>query len=281
MGVIKSRAVRRITWVRGVIAAAVVVAAFLPILFLGAATDPDILWKIVHGKCVMDEKTFGHPAPCARVDLAGGYAILKDIVGQTQYLLIPTTRISGIESPAVLAPATPNFFAEAWGQTPLVAARLGHALPRQDLSLAINSIHGRTQDQLHIHIDCIDPKVAAALKDHEGAVGPDWSPFPAMLAGKPYEAMRIDGERLGQANPFHLLADRLKGARSHMGAYTLVLVGARFEEGRLGVSTPGVSTPGVSTPGFILLAGRARLSAGNVGSGEALQDHACRIGRAS
>lgn len=275
MGLIRSRAVRRITRIRGVIAAAVIAAAFLPILFLGAATDPDILWKIVHGKCVVDEKSFGHPAPCARVDLAGGYAILKDIVGETQYLLIPTTRISGIESPAVLAPATPNFFAEAWGQTPLVSARLGHTLPRQDLSLAINAIHGRTQDQLHIHIDCIDPKVAATLRDHQGAVGPTWSPFPVLLAGQTYDAMRIGGETL-QANPFRLLADRLAGARTHMGAYTLVLVGANFQAG-----TPGVSTPGASTPGFILLAGRANLSAGNVGSGEALQDHACRIGRAS
>jgi len=275
MGVIGSRAVRRITWIRGWIVAAVIAAAFLPILFLGAATDPDILWKIVHGKCVVDEKTFGHPAPCARVDLAGGYAILKDIVGQTQYLLIPTSRVSGIESPAVLEPATPNFFAEAWAQTPLVAARLGHALPRQDLSLAINSIHGRTQDQLHIHIDCIDPKVAAALKDHLGAVGTSWSPFPGMLAGDAYEAMRIDGETL-QANPFRLLADQLEGARNHMGAYTLVLVGANFQ-----TETPGASTPGASAPGFILLAGRARLSEGNVGSGEALQDHACRIGRAA
>lgn len=279
MGVIAFRAMRRITWIRGGIAAAAIVAAFLPILFLGAATDPNILWKIVHGKCVVDQKTFGHPAPCARVDLAGGYAILKDIVGQTQYLLIPTARIAGIESPAVLAPATPNFFAEAWRQTPLVAARLGHALPRQDLSLAINSVYGRTQDQLHIHIDCIDPSVAAALRDHPNAVRPDWSPFPVLLAGKPYEAMRIDGETL-MADPFRLLAEKLDGSRAHMGEYTLVLVGAQFES-TPGVSTPGVATPGVSTPGFILLAGRARLSEGNVGNGEALQDHACRIGRAS
>lgn len=264
MGLIKSRARRRMTWMRGLIAAAAVVLAFLPIIFLGAATDPDILWKIVHRKCVVDETTFGHPAPCARVDLAGGYAILKDIVGETQYLLIPTTRITGIESPALLAPATPNFFAEAWGQTPLVSARLGRGLPRGDLSLAINSIHGRTQDQLHIHIDCIDPKVAAELARHLGAVGPSWSPFPEMLGGKPYEAMRIDGVSLGRANPFLLLADRLPGARGHMGAYTLVLAGEDFPDGR---------------PGFILLAGRARPDRGNFGNGEVLQDHACRIGR--
>lgn len=274
MGVIRLQARRRIAWARGILAAVVVAVAFVPILLLGAATDPNILWKIVHGKCVVDQETFGHPAPCARVDLAGGYAILKDIVGATQYLLIPTARITGIESPAVLAPATPNFFAEAWSQIPLVEARLGHALPRQDLSLAINSIHGRTQDQLHIHIDCIDPTVAAALAAHQGAVGPAWAPFPVPLAGKPYQAMRLPGQTLGAANPFHLLAAGLPGARGHMGAYTLVLVGAQF------AGASGASAPGAPTPGFILLAGRSDLAHGNTGSGEALQDHACRIGRA-
>ena len=34
-------------------------------------------------------------------------------------------------------------------------AEAGRALPDDVLSLAINSIHGRSQDQLHIHIDCI------------------------------------------------------------------------------------------------------------------------------
>ncbi len=87
----------RLDWLRGAIAAAAVVVAFLPIVFLGAATDPDILWKIVHGKCVVDETRLGHPAPCAVVDLARGYAILKDIVGETQYLLIPTARVTGAQ----------------------------------------------------------------------------------------------------------------------------------------------------------------------------------------
>jgi CDP-diacylglycerol pyrophosphatase len=47
------------------------------------------------------------PAPCATVDLSAGdeqgYAVLKDINGATQFLLIATEQISGIESPAILA----------------------------------------------------------------------------------------------------------------------------------------------------------------------------------
>jgi CDP-diacylglycerol pyrophosphatase len=253
----------RLNWLRGAIAGAAVIAAFMPIVFLGAASDPNILWKIVHGRCVPDQTTFGHPAPCTVVDLAAGYAILKDIVGETQYLLIPTTRITGIESPALLAPAAPNYFAQAWSQTPLVEARLGHTLPRQDLSLAINAISGRTQDQLHIHIDCIRADVRDDLARHLAAVGTDWAPFPEALAGKPYRAMRIAGATLGETNPFMLLADGEPGARADMGAHTLVLAGETFADG---------------APGFILLDGRADLAQGDVGSGEALQDHACALG---
>jgi CDP-diacylglycerol pyrophosphatase len=253
----------RLDGMRAVIAGVAVVVALLPIVFLGAATDPDILWKIVHGKCVVDETKFGHAAPCAVVDLPAGYAILKDIVGDTQFLLIPTTRISGIESPAVLAPGAPNYFAEAWSQTSLVDDRLGKTLPRQDLSLAINAITGRTQDQLHIHIDCIGADVRDALARHAAAVGSSWAPFPEPLAGKPYRAMRIDGATLGQSNPFTLLADGEPGARADMGAHTLVLAGATFTEGK---------------PGFILLDGQADVAKGDVGNGEALQDHACRVG---
>jgi CDP-diacylglycerol pyrophosphatase len=247
---------------RGVIAAVAVIVALLPVVFLGAATDPNILWKIVHGRCVVDEKTFGHAAPCTVVDLAEGFAILKDIVGQTQYLLIPTTRITGIESPAVLAPATPNYFAEAWNQTGLVDARLGRTLPRQDLSLAINSVSGRTQDQLHIHIDCIRADVRDALARHVAAVSKSWAPFPKPLAGAAYRAIRIDGAAL-TADPFELLADDEPGARAAMGAHTLVLAGETFAGG---------------VPGFILLDNHADPALGDMGNGEALQDHACLIG---
>jgi CDP-diacylglycerol pyrophosphatase len=249
-------------WMRGVIAAMAVIVALLPIVFLGAATDPDILWKIVHNRCVVDETKFGHAAPCAVVDLAAGYAILKDIVGETQYLLIPTRRITGIESPAVLAPATPNYFAEAWNETGLVDARLGKTLPRQDLSLAINALSGRTQDQLHIHIDCIRADVRDALARHAASVGRQWAPFPEPLAGHAYRAMRIDGAALS-ADPFTLLAAGEPGARTAMGAHTLVLAGETFAGG---------------VPGFILLDNHADPAAGDMGVGEALQDHACAVG---
>jgi CDP-diacylglycerol pyrophosphatase len=222
------------------------------------ADDPNALWQIVGGKCVPDEQQNQSPKPCAAVDLTGGYAILKDLVGDTQFLLIPTTRVTGIESPAVLAPDAPNYWADAWQARHFVEERAHRDLPRDDISLAINSVSGRTQNELHIHIDCVRPDVQAALREHAAAIGATWLPFPVPLAGHDYLARRLSQPELGTINPFVLLADGVPGARVDMGSYTLVVVG-----------DPG---------GFVLLAGHAN-GAGDRGSGEELQDHACALAR--
>jgi CDP-diacylglycerol pyrophosphatase len=241
--------------VRSVVHAALFCATVLVALPHRAAADANALWHIVGEQCVPDEKQNHSPRPCEQVDLAGGYAVLKDIAGNTQFLLIPTTRVSGIESPVIRAPDAPNYWQAAWQARKYVEARARHHLPRDAIGLAINSISGRTQNQLHIHIDCMRLDVIAALRQHASAIGPHWARFPVPLASHDYMAMRIDQPELITVNPFVLLADGIPGARADMGRYTLVVVGA--------------------DPGFVLLAGHANPGAGNWGSGEQLQDHAC------
>jgi CDP-diacylglycerol pyrophosphatase len=238
-------------------------AAVFALLFglaaAGAArADPGTLWRIVHEQCVPDEVQRHDPAPCALVDLRRGYVVLKDLAGATQFLVLPTARMGGIESAAILAPGAPNYMAEAWEARRFVAARAHRALPREDVALAINSVAGRTQDQFHIHVDCASPALRAALARHGAALGERWAPFPEPLAGHRYLARRLLGG-LARINPFRLLADGVPGARGHMGDYTLVLVGARF----------------AGLPGFVLLADRA--SANDRASGEELEDHACAV----
>jgi CDP-diacylglycerol pyrophosphatase len=194
-----------------------------------------------------------------------GYAVLKDLVGATQFLLIPTARIAGIESPALLAPAAPNYFENAWESRTYVDDVLGRALPRDDFSLAINSAYGRTQNQLHIHIDCVRADVRDALRGHEAAIGYRWAPLDIPLAGHRYMAVRVAGDQLSRTNPFKLLADGVAGAREDMGRHTLVVVGAVFSNGR---------------PGFIVLDDHADAAIGDRASGEELQDHACAIASA-
>ena len=71
----------------------------------------------MHGECVPDMEAGLGPKPCERVDLDGGVeqgvAILKDLVGVSQMLAIPTRRITGIEDPQLLAPNAPPVFAVA------------------------------------------------------------------------------------------------------------------------------------------------------------------------
>ena len=226
-----------------------------------AAADPDALWRIVSEQCVPDQLRNRDPAPCSVVDLdAGvdnGYVVYKDIAGARQYLLMPTARITGIESPALLAPGATNYFAAAWRARSFTEARAGGVLPRDWISLTVNSAVSRSQNQLHIHIDCLRADVHEALSRYAAAVGDTWAPFPVPLAGHTYAAIAVAGEDLA-VNPFVLLADGMPGARADMGINTLVVVGATEVRGG---------------PGFIVLADRADGETGDFAGGEALQDH--------
>jgi CDP-diacylglycerol pyrophosphatase len=94
--------------------------------------------------------------------------------------------------------------------------------------------------------------VAHALQTAAPRISATWSPV--FVGAWDYEAIRVMGEGLGDADPFELLADKLPAAKSAMGDYTLVLAGMDFNEG----------------PGFILLAGRGP-------AGELLLDPTCAI----
>jgi len=227
-----------------------------------ALADPDALWNLVSGQCVPSQQAKHDPSPCLMVDLAGGYAVLKDESGATQVLVIPTTRITGIESPALLDPASPNYWADAWKARHDVETFAHRDIPREDLALAVNSIYGRSQDQLHIHVDCIRPDVRDALNMAEDRIGPTWAPLDIALAGHRYRAMRLTGEDLGDRDPFKLLASGDPTALAAMGLETLVVAGAVFSDG---------------SPGFILLSDRADPSNHDPASGESLLDHTCQV----
>ena len=233
--------------------AVLAVAACTP----SAVADPNALWDIVNGKCVPDQQAHGDPAPCTLVDLDGGYAVLKDLVGATQFLVIPTERVAGIESPQILAPDAPNYFADAWRAVTFVEQRAGRALPRDWMSLAVNSADARSQDQLHIHVDCVRADVHQALAAHADEIGPGWAPFPVALAGQRYRAMAVWNAGLDTVNPIRVLADGLPSG-DPMGAQSLAVVGATGPDG---------------LAGFVLLATRADAANPASGHGEDLQDH--------
>ncbi len=225
------------------------------------AENPDALWQIVHDRCVPDQQANGAPAPCALVDLAHSYVVLKDREGATQFLLIPTAKVTGIEDAAILAPDAPNYFAAAWQAHDMVSQRAQQALPPDAIGLAINSAYGRTQNQLHIHIDCLHPDVVAALRAHGTTLGTAWAPFPVKLVGHPYLARRVASADLSDVDPLALLADGVPSARTDMGSWTLV----------------AAPTTIAGAPGFLLLADHVDPATNDRASGEELQDHTCAI----
>ncbi len=221
-----------------------------------AHADSDVLWHLVNDRCVAGEVADRDPAPCSAVDLDGGWVVLKDLEGERQFLLIPTAKVSGVESPELIAPGTPNYFAAAWRSRSFTEAAAGGTLPRDWVSLAVNSSVARSQNQLHIHIDCLRADVYDALARHAAEIGPDWAPFGPLLNGHSYDAMAVDGDDLA-VNPFRLRAEALADPGNEMGIQTLVVVGA-IRDGR---------------PGFVILADRANGETGDFAGGEQLQDH--------
>jgi CDP-diacylglycerol pyrophosphatase len=221
-------------------------------------TGRDALRQIVQQQCVVHWTQKHDPAPCERVFLpdskteTSGYAVLEDRKGGAHYLLIPTQTMAGIESAELLDPDMPNYFAEAWRARDLIAGFVGHEVPRTAIGLAINTAHARTQDQFHVHIECLRQDVAASLRAAAEAVTDVWSPV--VVAGSTYQAQRIMGDGLDGSNLFELLANLKPDVRHHMGDYTLIVAGMQFKSG----------------PGFIVLTGTGP-------TGELLLDASCVV----
>lgn len=227
-------------------------AAALSVLGLAAnscaAGDRDALRTIVQEQCLTHWLQQRSPLPCERV--GEGFAVLADRKGGAHFLLIPTRTIAGIESPEVLEPGAPNYFEAAWQARDQLAAKIGHDVPRGAVGLALNPKHARSQDQLHIHIECLRTDVAASLQAASGHVTGAWSPV--SVAGSHYDALRVMGKDLGAANPFRLLVDQPPQANAALEDYSLIVAGMQFKEG----------------PGFVVLAGTGL-------AGELLLDSGC------
>jgi CDP-diacylglycerol pyrophosphatase len=133
--------------------------------------------------------------------------------------------------------------------------------PREDVAITVNSQFSRSQDQLHLHIDCLRADVARALAAYAPSLDAQWRPMTEALNGRRYWARRVDSADLHGVDPFRLLAQDMPKARSEMGLWSLAAVPLRFG----------------GEPGFALLADHAELTEG--GHAEDLQDHDCALAR--
>jgi CDP-diacylglycerol pyrophosphatase len=185
--------------------------------FVGARLpDRDALWKIVHDRCVADQQSHGDPAPCVSVNLAERWALFKDDDGNTQFLLIPTNRVTGIEDPFILTEQAPNYWKAAWAAHRFVDQRAARSLTSDQIALAINAQSARSQDQLHIHIDCIRADVRDALRLVQPQIDANWMRI--TVSGQQYEVRWLSADDLHSKNLFALVAEHLQpghGSRDH------------------------------------------------------------------
>jgi CDP-diacylglycerol pyrophosphatase len=152
----------------------------------------------------------------------------------------------------------PNNWAPAWGARRYVLARAHRRLRREEIGLAVNSMQGRSQNQLHIHIDCIRLDLRRYLARHSAGLSRRWSALRVAFDGHHYRARRLDSRDLHGVDPFRVLAGDILAARADMGNWTLVAIGAKPR-------------------GFVLLAGHVDPATHDVASGDELLDHSCAL----
>lgn len=240
--------------------------AVLAALFVGlcAATLPrDVLWH-VEQTCVLDRTLTGSPFPCLEVQLGppeGGVAVLRAPFRRTHVVAMPLVRISGIEAPELLASDAPNYLQTAWTARHYVQADASRPLAWSDVGLAVNSRATRSQDQLHIHIECVRRGLKRQFAEHLNQYPTDaWQPAGLVFQHQDYWVRRVDKPTLLGLNIFALARDI--PALAADPALTILAV--------VGVTDP---TRG---DGFLLLAGRSDPTRGAAQStSEDLLDHSC------
>jgi CDP-diacylglycerol pyrophosphatase len=222
-----------------------------------ATLDSDALWKIVDIRCVPSQQATGTPGQCTQVDLDKRYVILKDILGRSQFLLMPTDRITGIESPLVLAPHAKDYWVDAWDSRHYVQDAVKQKLPDDLLGLEINSEYRRTQNQLHIHIDCMRREVSSVLANHAQDAPGEWR-WQA-IDGDRYRVMRVMS-LTGEHDPFRVVARDNQGSDA-MATQTILVTGAG---------------PDADRDGWLIVNSGTEVGDGS-GTAEGLLDHACRV----
>ncbi len=213
------------------------------------APRPNSLWSLA--QCC--SRNLRSDPDCRYYSAADEYIILKDNsrAKPAAYLIIPTVRVTGIEDKQIFTAPIVDFWEYGWQQAQRVVNRSA-----ADTGLAINSMRGRTQNQLHIHIACVLPAVAQTLASNTLKIGTDPTTAVRLALGPSNHVYRvIEATGLaGADSPFDLVA-AMPGARADMGYQSIAVVGS-------------------TTPGRYFVADTAAQGT-NSGAAEELLDQTC------
>lgn len=215
----------------------------------------DSLWQIINGRCVTRFNHTNDTAPCAKVDQKQGYALYKAMKGSAHYLLLPLQPISGIESEQLFSRSAADYLALAWHERQIIAKAFGSPMSDNVLAVTINSVIGRSQNQLHVHLSCLHSDIRARLQQWSlTAADNSWQPV--RLRHHDYLARVLSTQQMEQENLLKRIAREIPNFRHHSGEYGVALT--RLQDGRM-----------------VLLVVRQALLKMNFAHPEELQDSQC------
>jgi CDP-diacylglycerol pyrophosphatase len=177
------------------------------------------LWQVVRA-CVADLELTGSPFPCRQIDHAGADAPLALVLQPpvlNDMIVVPTRKVVGVEDDFLQSPESPNYFAAAWRARSQLVKRGGRKADWDDVGLVVNPAMVRSQDQMHIHVGCLLPKVQSAL----ALMAPEVVPHIA------FWGTRVARSSLEGVEPFRLAAEALSGQVTERGKITVMVAGVR------------------------------------------------------
>jgi CDP-diacylglycerol pyrophosphatase len=238
---------------------AVLLAAILAIVWQ-VQNSRATLWRIVSASCIPAAQS-GATGRCAEVSISKGtdpgYVVFKDRNGPLQYLLMPTKRVTGIEDPFLLSAEAPAYWAEAWRAKRWMDIANGKPVPREAVSITINSAWGRSQNQLHLHVSCVRSDLRSFLSSIPASRNDAWTPIPGGWMGHPYEVRRLVADTMAGQDLFKDVAREHAG---DMGQQAIAVIATQID----------------GKNGFWLLRTHMDLSALWIGAIDGdVQDHSC------
>src|SRR5918995_7422964 len=176
----------------------------MPSLAAPSFLTRDALWSVVR-TCESAKASVGLSLRCLDVrDSPDGYrvALLRPPFPRTHLLVVPLARMPGIESPELRGRAGGAYLAMAWDARNIARGDLG-PIPWAGAGMAINSAGKRSQDQLHVHVDCLTPQAKSNLTRAGGSVGKEWK-----VLWRGVWARLFGGEDLRAADPLGPMIER-------------------------------------------------------------------------
>ncbi len=186
--------------------------------------------------CALAQDTLGHPFPCLAVAPTGASprtAVLRAPGLRTHVILVPTARVPGIEDPRLRHAPWGALWSDALQARRFVTEGAGFPVPAAAVALAVNADVTRSQDQLHIHAECLRPALLAAVRAERRTLGPDWRPLPRPFAGDRFLARLTSAAEIAHANLFTSIAQAPGFGGDLSGVTALVVAADPREEGPL------------------------------------------------